>query len=169
MIAPLILTTALVPGSMGSVLGLPILGIRPTTAAPFSSHLSKYEVLIGQTGLSPTAEWGVTLNGTYEFGSGSDSLPFIVMNGSLPYYVSRIPTGFAATPPNGTMDVDGARVNFTVTFDPTPSRAGSNSSANILGLPPAEGYAAIGAIIAIAVAGTVLAWSFDRRARGPPR
>ena len=108
----------------------------------------------------------MTLNGTYEFSSGNNTLLFVEPNGTFTYNVTLVPTGFVATPDDGRIVVDGARVNFTVAFNVTPS--GPSSPTNVLGLPPAEGYGAIGGILAAAIIGIVLARAFARRTGHPP-
>ena len=126
-----------------------------------------YDVTFTETGLPVGTAWSVTLNGTDKSSIGS-TLTFPEPNGTYPFAVGSV-TGYVARPGSGRVTVSGTPVNLSITFtSPTTSGNGSGSPSTILGLPPIEGYALLGVIVALAIAGLVVGVLRGRRGRSPP-
>jgi YVTN family beta-propeller protein len=81
-----------------------------------SFRLTLYSVAFSEYGLPSGTVWAVKLNGTEEI-LGGESIVFSEPNGSYSFLVSS-PLGYAASPWNGTVTVDGMGTDQTVTFSP---------------------------------------------------
>ncbi|MGA8275518.1 MAG: YncE family protein [Thermoplasmata archaeon] len=75
---------------------------------------TEYTVTFTESGLPSGSTWGVDFNGTTT-GSSTSSIVFSALNGTgYSYRVTAGPTGYDATPSQGTLDVSGANVVQTV-------------------------------------------------------
>ncbi len=75
----------------------------------------QYDVTFTESGLPSGASWSVTFNGTPE-SSGTSSIDVTgVLNGTYGFSVANV-TGYAVSPSNGSVTVDGSSVTEPVTF-----------------------------------------------------
>ncbi len=115
-----------------------------------------YAVTFQETGVSIGA-WSVSLGGASEISYFGNSLTFYEFNGSYGYSISG-PSGLAATPAGGVVNVSGAPVSQSVIFTP----AGPTSSTAPSGT--AWPWIALGLGVAIAILLTVV-YAIRRRRR----
>lgn len=85
--------------------------LRTLTFYPF-----RLPVVVNATGLPAETAWGLVLGNDSVNGTGA-MLWFLEPNGTYPFRV-RAPDGWSASPPNGTLRVDGALVAIAVRFVP---------------------------------------------------
>ena len=127
----------------------------------------KYSVTFTESGLPSGASWSVTLNGSTQ-SSTAATITFSEANGSYSFTVGTV-SGYTASPPSGTVKVNGASTGQAVTFTSSSSSKGkTNQTTGVLGLPGDEGYIVIGAIV-VAVAIAVGVLLMRRRRNTPPR
>ena len=94
-----------------------VAGTDLTIQVVFSSpSAGNYTVSFTELGLPSGTSWSVDLNATSQV-STDPVLNFTEANGSYPFNVTSVP-GYTATPPDGTVDVNGSSVNQTVEFAP---------------------------------------------------
>ena len=123
----------------------------------FSSGVSSssYSVTFTESGLPGGTSWTVTLNGATE-SSTTSTITFTEANGSYAYTVGSV-SGYTASPSSGTVAVAGAGRTVSVTFSAVGTGSGSGggggSSGGFLGLPGADGYYLLGALVGIVVVG----------------
>ncbi len=121
-------------------------GSNQTVAVNFS--VADYAVAFEAVGLPPGTAWNVTLNGSAESATGR-SIAFELPDGAYPYDVGP-PTGYAASPPGGVLDVAGENVTVNLTF----SAILQTVTFHAIGLPPDAAWSvAIDNRTATAVAG----------------
>jgi hypothetical protein len=105
-----------------------------------------------ETGLPSGTAWSVTVAGSTWF-SLTNSIVVPLNNGSFPFGIGTVAT-WTPSPSTGTIDMDGRNVAEAVKFT-TPT---------VLGLPPAEGYAAISVGLTLLLAAfAVLVLMFRQR------
>ncbi len=123
-----------------------------------------YPVTFTESGLPAGAEWSVTL-GTGSNSSSSASVGFGVTNGTYLYSIPSVTESgdrYGATPPNGSVAVNGSAVRISLAFQPT------------LGSPPETTAAAgvpwvlYGSLVLAAAVALVAAVRFARRRKPPP-
>ena len=126
-----------------------------------------YDVTFTEAGLPVGTSWSVTLNGTNQPSVGS-TLTFAEPNGTYPFSVGTV-AGYTASPSSGSVNVNGSSAVKTITFtsSTTPGNRSSPPS-TLLGLPRVEGYALLGGIVALAIAGLAAGVLRGRRGRSPP-
>ncbi len=76
-----------------------------------------YTVTFTETGLTGSAAWQVTLNGSKVMSLGYSNITFDVPNGNYAFAASA--AGYTASPASGTVTVAGAPVSQAITFTPT--------------------------------------------------
>ena len=130
-------------------------------AVPVNFSALSCPVTFAETGLPQGNNWSVVVGGLTHY-STTTSIVVNEPNGTYPFVVSNV-TGYTVTPSQGRIVVKGAAVTRSVTFSL------SSKAATFLGLPIAEGYALIGAIVAVVLVGGIAAWLLARRGphRGP--
>ncbi|MDG6913622.1 MAG: hypothetical protein JRN35_11175, partial [Nitrososphaerota archaeon] len=132
-----------------------------------TSVRTTYSITFAESGLATGASWSVTLNGSTQ-SSTAATITFKEVNGSYGFTVGTV-SGYTASPPSGTVKVNGASTGQAVTFTSSNSPKGkTNQTTGVLGLPGDEGYLVIGGIVAaIAIAAGVLLMRGRRNT--PPR
>ena len=126
----------------------------------------KYTVTFSENGLASGTSWSVTLNGSTQ-SSTATTITFSEANGSYSFTVGSV-SGYAVSPPSGTVKVNGASTGQAVTFTSSSSGGKTNQSTGFLGLPGEDGYFVIGVIVAVvAIAAGVLL--LRGRRNTPPR
>lgn len=115
-----------------------------------------YAVTFNESGLPVGTQWWVSVAGGAAVSSTSATLAFDEPNGSYTFSVLPV-SGYSASPSNGPISVKGHGFSQAIKFS-------SVSSAKFLGLPPSEGYGALGGIIAVVVV-SVGAIGIHRRRR----
>jgi YVTN family beta-propeller protein len=146
----------------------------------FSSTLETFSVVFNESGLLSGSNWSVTLNGSTVSGIGPLTFQGL-LNGTYRFKVP--PTdGANPNPSNGSVNVAGATVDRSIAFQHVqvcpgtqaigvlgpaivcpPIPTGGPPPTTFLGLPPLEGYALVGGLIAVIVAGIFV---FARRRPG---
>ena len=117
-------------------------GTNTTITIDFAAKASTtYIVAFSEAGLPSGTAWSVTFLGTTVSGRGDLTIPG-VGNGTYAFSVDGVP-GYSATPPNGSLTVNGQGVLKAISFAQTPS----SSPATFLGLPAMEGYGVLGGLI----------------------
>jgi hypothetical protein len=122
--------------------------------------LVTYAVIFTEVGLPPGTNWSVVLAGVTHSSAG---IPIVVHepNGSYAFTVVAAP-GYSVKPPGGSLVVNGTNVGQAFAF------TSNSKAAAFLGLPATEGYALVGGIIAVVLAGVVVSLIlFRRRAKAP--
>ena len=157
--------------SIGSVMGytasplsgnLAVSGNNVTESITFSLvNLTTYRVTFTESGLPSGTAWSVTLGGVTHAGSGT-TITFTEPNGTYDYAVGPL-TGYASSPPSGSVSVAGTSQTVSVTFAPTTG--GGGSSAGFLGLSGDTGYYVLGGIAAAIVIGIAVALVLRLRRR----
>lgn len=164
------------------------LTVSGSAPAPISiAFVYAYKVTVTASGLPVGTEWSVSLNGQlahsdgavdratppvttdagvpviYTFRANVTTMAFALPNGTYVYAVASTDSSLAPDNATGSETVDGGASNasLAVTFVPT-----SGASPTFLGLPELEGYAVLGALLVVIVAG--LAFVLARHRRPPP-
>jgi hypothetical protein len=119
---------------------LPVNGTNPPRQNIVFTPLTpgSYTVTFEETGLTTGTGWSVTLNGTLQAGVASNSIVFIVQNGTLSFNVTPV-AGYQDTPATGSVPVNGQNMveqitffkgqpRYTVTFTESGLAAGTNWS-----------------------------------------
>jgi len=112
-------------------------------------------VTFAETGLPPGTNWSVEVDGLTYY-STTPSIIVSEPNGTYPFEVSNV-TGYTVSPSQGRIVIKGAAVTRSLTF------SSASKAAAFLGLPIAEGYALIGAIVAVVLVGGIVGWQLARR------
>ena len=73
-----------------------------------------YSITLLESGLAPGTAWWATLDGTTN-ASSSSSIGFAAANGTYSFTVGSV-SGYLASPPSGSITVNGAPVSKTITF-----------------------------------------------------
>jgi len=149
-------TISAIPGySTPSYAGsIEVRGSGVTQAFPWTQVT--YAVTFSQSGLPPGTSWSVSVQGTPQPSTTATNV-FNEPNGTYSYTVSAV-TGYTVAPSSGTITVNGASVTQAIAFSAVPSGPA------IFGLAPTVFFGAIAFVIAIAVAGVVLAIRRKKRA-----
>lgn len=134
------------------------------SGAPRTVHLPFAEVMflvtISVTGLPNGSTWYVSVaDSPFEALPPYASASFLLSNGSYPFYVA-VPSGYNATPANGTITVDGRSQSLVVKVTPL--------SPGPLGTPLWETALAAGIAVAAIALLAIAAIVFRRRTRRPP-
>jgi YVTN family beta-propeller protein len=125
-------------------------------------NLVTYVVTFAETGLPSGTNWSVTLGGAPQ-ASKTATITFDEPNDTYSFSVGPV-TGYAVNLSAGSVAVNGAAIQRSVTFAP------ASGAAPFLGLPAAEGYALLGAIVAVVLVGVAVAVDrIHRLRRTPPR
>jgi hypothetical protein len=85
------------------------------------TFLPEYTVNFTETGLSVSAGWTVTLNGTNMSSNGNFNNSFLETNGTYSFTVTAL--GYSAAPSSGTVTVAGATVVKAIVFSVVPTYA----------------------------------------------
>ncbi len=103
------------PSSTTGFLLLTVSGANVTAVVDFVAQ-SAYVISFNETGLAPATPWEVTLSyvDVNSTATGS-SLTFALPNGTYTFTDGGAPT-YSASPPNGTITVNGADVSVSITF-----------------------------------------------------
>ena len=114
-------------------------GAAVTQAIAFSpSTAPTYAVTFTETGLSSGTEWSVMLGGLPESVSAPGSIVFNEPNGTYSYTVGSV-AGYTASPPSGSLTVDGAAVTQAATFSPVSAGGYYDVTFVAQGLPAGAG------------------------------
>ncbi len=105
-----------------------------------------YTVTFIENGLQSGTKWSMTLNGTTKT-SNTTTIIFNETNGTYSYTISSSNKAYSSNLTSGSITVNGSNVSKSVTFKTTSP-----------GISPAELYAIIGAVVAIAVVVGVIAF-----------
>ena len=111
----------------------------------------KYTITFSESGLPSGTSWSVTLNGTKE-SSTTDTISFSEPNGSYSYSVSNV-TGYSVSPSLGSITVKSGSVSKPITYTVISTPTGKSSPS---GISNTELYGIIGAVVVLAVMGTVV-------------
>ncbi len=111
------------------------------TAKPSATTVILYAATFTETGLPQGTAWSVTL-GNDTRSSTANVISFSKPNGTYPFTVASV-SEYAASPSSGSLTVSGKAANASISF--------KISSSTFLGLPAAEGYALLAAIVIAAV------------------
>ena len=125
-----------------------------------------FSVSFNETGLPNGTSWSVVLNGSTITGVGVLDVGGLV-NGTYEFSVLPI-VNYNATPANGSVVVFGAPTYRSIEFQAYQvccAPPAHTAPASFLGLPPVEGYALVGGLIAVIVGGTLV--YLLRRRRDP--
>ena len=115
----------------------------------------KYTITLTESGLPSGTSWSVTFNGTKE-SSTTNTITFSVPNGTYSYTIGSV-TRHTSSPPSGSVTVNDKNVTVSITF--TVTKKSSSPS----GISSTELYGIIGAVVAVAVIGSVLAITRKKR------
>jgi beta-lactam-binding protein with PASTA domain len=110
----------------------------------------KYTVTFTESGLPSGTIWYVNLSNGQSFKSTTSTISFSEPNGTYTYTISDV-SGYSVSSFSGSIRVNGASISKTISF--TPIKKSSPAS----GISSAELYGIIGAVIAVAVIGSLLA------------
>jgi hypothetical protein len=105
----------------------------PTVNVTFSPV--RYPVQLVETGLTAGTVWSVTFNGTVVGSTGTADTPGAFPNGTYGFTVNPVP-GYRASPPYGTVTVDGAAVSLPIVFTAVEYNVTFTES----GLAPGDGW-----------------------------
>jgi YVTN family beta-propeller protein len=122
--------------------------------------LVTYTVTFTETGLPSGMNWTVTLNGV-QHASTTATITFAKPNDTYSFSVGSV-TGYTVNLSSGSITVSGAAIHRSVAFTST------SGAATFLGLPAAEGYALLGAIVAVVLVGVAVTVVLIRRRRKTP-
>jgi YVTN family beta-propeller protein len=114
-----------------------------------SFPLVKYTVTFTESGLPSGTSWSVTFNGTTE-SSTTNTITFTAANGTYSYSIGSV-SGYTVSPSSGNITVNGKNISRDTIFTASS------------GISSTELYAIIGAVIAVAVIGSVVAITRKRR------
>jgi len=109
-----------------------------------------YTIKFAEQGLPSGAPWNVTVQGVTAWSTGP-TITLTETNGSYSF-VDNGTGGYTSSPSHGVLVVNGTGLIETILFT-----APAKGPADVLGLPPLEGYALLGSIAAAVVACTILA------------
>jgi hypothetical protein len=127
-----------------------------------------FPVTFTESGLPSTTGWSVRFGSATLY--GSENLVFwAVRNGTYPFTVGPV-EGYTASRTSGTVEVNGSATAVPIAFAPSiPLQKNDTNPGKILGLPVAEGYAAVGGVF-IAILGAVAVVTLLRKRGGktPP-
>lgn len=170
-------TYAFTVGSITGYTASPSHGSLDVSGGPATQDISfsptpgpgQYTVTFSETGLPSNTAWSVEFGGM-RAASSSTEISFVASNGSVSFDIGTVP-GYVASPPSGTVTVNGATVEESIGFEATSTPSGGNGSPTptILGLLPIEAYALVAEIagaVLLGVIGVRLLWS--RRRGSPP-
>jgi hypothetical protein len=144
------------PAYVGIDGSVTVSGAPTNVTIPFDQIL--FLVTFQVSGLSAPNVWSVMFNGTTDPSlPAASSASFLVANGSYSYTVG-VPSGYTATPSEGTVHVAGVDQQLVIAVAP--------QSTGVFGVP-LWGWAAVGLLVVVAVAA---AWVLLRRrpVRAPP-
>jgi hypothetical protein len=116
----------------------------------------KYTVTFTETGLPSGTTWYVNLSNGQSFSSANSTISFSEPNGTYSYTISNV-SGYSVLLSSGSITVSGAGISKTISF--TPVKKSSPAS----GISSIDLYGIIGAVIAVAVIGSVLAITRKRK------
>lgn len=126
-----------------------------------------FTVTFVEVGLPTGTNWSVTFGSQRSVVPAPTSVSFgEVLNGSYPYAVALV-TGYSASPYEGSLVVHGGTITERIEFASTGGPGGPGNSPTVLGLPPAEGYALLLGLLAMAILGTVVVLIVRRRGHQP--
>ena len=147
--------------SSGSIKVKGVNANQAITFTPTTTSVSKYTVTFTESGLTSGTVWYVNITNSSGsvISSGaitSSSYSFSLTNGTYSFSVSSV-SGYSTSPSSGTITVTGSIVSKTITFTPIKKPSPASGISNI------ELYGIIGAVVAVAVIGSVLAIMRKRR------
>jgi DNA-binding beta-propeller fold protein YncE len=148
--------------SSGSVT---VAGASTTTRIAFTALPSTtYLVTFREAGLPSVTTWSVLFHGATVSGRGDIAIPGVA-NGTYAFSVDDVP-GYAATPKDGSITVNGQGVLRAIAFTVTSS----SQPARFLGLPATEAFGGLGGVIVAILSVTTAVVLVRRRAgKNPPK
>lgn len=126
----------------------------------------KYLVTFTESGLPSGTMWSLTINGSSVTGTTS-VLPTRLQNGTYPFTVGEL-AGYSASPQSGSVTVNGSGVGREITFTLTVTSKSNGSTPTLWGLSDVDGYILVGAIVAVALAGSAVTVMRRRRRKATP-
>jgi len=124
-----------------------------------SFSVISYSVFFVELGLPQGQLWSITL-GIASHNSSTTTVVFSVSNGSFTYTVGVV-VGYTSSPSGGNLSVSGKNVTEQIQFNSTSAGAGANGGLSALD------YGLIGVLVALAVAGLLLALYVRRKPQKP--
>ncbi len=124
-------------------------------SVPVSIAFSKvqYTVKFTESGLSSGTTWYVNLSNGQSFKSTTSTISFNEPNGTYSYTIGNV-SGYTVSPSSGSLTVSGSNASKAITFTVTSTPSTP---------PSTELYGIIGAVVAVAVIGSVLVIKRKRR------
>jgi YVTN family beta-propeller protein len=131
-----------------------------------SGCLGRYSVEFTETGLPSGTTWSFMINGSTISGSTA-SLTFSLQNGTYPFTVGEV-AGYSVNPQSGSVTVNGSGVVREITFTPITTSKAPGTTSTFWGLSDVDWYVLVGAMVAVALIGSVVAVARHRRGKAPP-
>ncbi len=147
------------PAPAGGSIGVSGTSVNETV----TFYLVTYPITFTETGLAPGTEWWVNLTGFVTdvdpwHNSTTTGLGFDAPNGTYSFSVGPV-VGYTVNLSVGSITVNGAAIQRSITFTPKPGVV------TVLGLPPTEGYALLGGLVAAVLLAIVIVVVLTRRKR----
>ena len=118
-----------------------------SVSKPVSFSEVKYTVTFTESGLPSGTTWYVNLSNGQSFSSTTSTISFSEPNGTYSYTIGNV-LGYQISPSSGSINVNGNNVTNNITF---------TVKSSLYGISTTEIYYIFGAVVAVAVIGSVLA------------